>query len=113
MDIVKDSKAVPVYLHGNEGSSPRPLPQLVLLDLSLPKVDSITVLEQIQQHPRTQHLIVVVVTSSAADQDLLACYDLGVNSYIVKPLDFQRFVEISRQVGFYWIMLNNIPDLLF
>ena len=57
------------------------------------------------------NLVVVVMTSSAENRDLKACYDLGVNSYIVKPLDFQQFVEISQQVGFYWMMLNQLPPI--
>jgi len=66
----------------------------------------------IRRSPLTRNLVVVVMTSSAESRDLKACYDLGVNSYIVKPLDFQQFVEMTRQVGFYWMMLNNVPPLV-
>ncbi len=65
----------------------------------------------IRSSPRTRNLVVVVMTSSAENRDLKACYDLGVNSYIVKPLDFQQFVEMSQQVGFYWMMLNQLPSI--
>ncbi len=112
MDIVEDGEQALEYLLGRDGNPPaQPLPRLVLLDLKLPKVNGIAVLETIRQHPRTRQLVVVVMTSSAEDRDLDACYDLGVNSYIVKPLDFQQFVEVSRQVGFYWMMLNQPPRL--
>ncbi len=99
------------YLLGRDGQPPtNPLPRLVLLDLKLPKIDGIRVLELIREAPRTRNLVVVVMTSSAENRDLQACYDLGVNSYIVKPLDFHQFVEVSRQVGFYWMMLNQLPS---
>jgi CheY-like chemotaxis protein len=83
---------------------------MVLLDLKLPKIDGIQVLEAIRQDPRTQHLVVVVMTSSAEDRDIEACYRLGVNSYIVKPLDFQLFQQASQQVGVYWMQLNQPPQ---
>jgi two-component system, response regulator len=108
--IARDGEQALHYLLGRNGESPtEPLPRLVLLDLKLPKVNGIEVLEAIRSHDRTRNLVVVVMTSSAENHDLQACYDLGVNSYIVKPLDFQQFVEVSRQVGFYWMMLNQVP----
>ncbi|WP_219884551.1 response regulator [Merismopedia glauca] len=114
MDVVEDGEEALHYLLGKEGNpSPHPLPRLVLLDLKLPKLNGIQVLEAIRRHPRTRQLVVVVMTSSAEERDLEACYNLGVNSYIVKPLDFQQFVEVARQVGFYWMLLNQPPDLEF
>ncbi|MGK7875247.1 MAG: response regulator [Xenococcaceae cyanobacterium] len=113
MDVAEDGEQALEYLLGREGNPPTlPLPRLVLLDLKLPKISGIKVLERIRSHPRTQYLVVVVMTSSAEDRDLEACYKLGVNSYIVKPLDFQEFVEVAHQVGFYWMRLNNIPRSL-
>ncbi|MGK7875246.1 MAG: response regulator [Xenococcaceae cyanobacterium] len=113
MDVVEDGEQALHYLLGREGNPPTlPLPQLVLLDLKLPKVSGIKVLETIRSHPRTRNLVVVVMTSSAEDPDLEVCYNLGVNSYIVKPLDFQQFVEVARQIGFYWMMLNALPQSL-
>lgn len=110
MDVALDGEAALNYLHGQAGNpSIHPLPRLVLLDLKLPKLNGIEVLQAIRAHPLTHELVVVVMTSSAESQDLSACYALGVNSYIVKPLDFQQFVDVSRQVGFYWMMLNHIP----
>jgi len=110
IDVVMDGEEALTYLQGRAGESfATPLPRLVLLDLKLPKVDGIDVLRAIRNHPRTRELVVVVMTSSAESQDLNACYDLSVNSYIVKPLDFQQFIEVTRQVGFYWMMLNQLP----
>lgn len=109
MDIVQDGEQALHYLLGQPNSERYPLPRLVLLDLKLPKLNGIRVLRAIREHPRTHHLVVVVMTSSLEDRDLTACYELGVNSYIVKPLDFQQFTEIARQVGLYWMMLNQPP----
>ena len=112
IDVVSDGEQAIHYLFGRNGQPPtHPVPRLVLLDLKLPKIDGIQVLEMIRSDPRTRSLVVVVMTSSAENRDLQACYDLGVNSYIVKPLDFQQFVEISRQVGFYWMMVNQLPSV--
>lgn len=111
LDVVTDGEQALRYLHGQGEELPiHPLPRMVLLDLKLPKVDGIQVLQAIRNHPRTQELIVVVMTSSAENQDLSGCYSLGVNSYIVKPLEFQQFLDVARQVGFYWMMLNQIPS---
>ena len=109
IDVVEDGEEALAYLHGTEEQSPQPLPRLVLLDLKLPKLSGIRVLESIRSHSRTQSLVVVVMTSSEEERDLEACYALGVNSYIVKPLDFQQFVDVSQKVGVYWMMLNHIP----
>lgn len=112
MDIVTDGVQALDYLFGQGENPPNhPLPRLVLLDLKLPRINGIQVLERIRHHPRTRQLIVVVMTSSAEDRDLEACYNLGVNSYLVKPLNFQQFVDMSRRVGFYWMMLNQTPRI--
>ncbi|MEI6329492.1 MAG: response regulator [Pseudanabaena sp.] len=110
IDIVTDGEQAVHYLFGRDGQPPtQPLPRLVLLDLKLPKINGLEILAMIRNSPRTRNLVVVVMTSSAENNDIKACYDLGVNSFIVKPLDFQQFVEVSRQVGFYWMMLNQLP----
>jgi CheY-like chemotaxis protein len=84
-------------------------PKVVLLDLKLPKVDGIEVLQQIKADPATQAIPVVVLTSSQEEADLARTYRLGVNSYIVKPLDLEKFTEAVRQLGLYWLSLNQLP----
>jgi two-component system response regulator len=84
-------------------------PKVVLLDLKLPLVDGIEVLRQIRSNPLTLTLPVVVLTSSREEPDIAQCYQLGVNSYIVKPVDFDQFVDVSRQLGLYWLLLNQLP----
>ncbi|MBW4474608.1 MAG: response regulator [Stenomitos rutilans HA7619-LM2] len=109
VDLVTDGEQAIQYLLGQEGVPPRPLPRLVLLDLKLPKISGIRVLQTLRSYPRTQRLVIVVMTSSQEDSDLNTCYDLGVNSYIVKPLDFQQFLAVARDVGLYWMLLNRPP----
>ncbi len=86
-------------------------PRLVLLDLKLPKVDGLEVLRQIKGDPRTRRIPVIVLTSSREERDIVASYDLGVNSYIVKPVDFQQFNQSVRTLGLYWILVNHPPSL--
>ena len=90
----------------------RTLPQLVLLDLKLPKVDGLEVLRQIRGHERTRMLPVVILTSSDEQRDIVESYRLGVNSYIRKPVDFAAFTEATRQLGVYWLVLNEGPPQL-
>ncbi len=82
---------------------------VVLLDLKLPKIDGIEVLRRIKSDPRTHNLPVVALTSSREDRDMEECYRLGVNSYIVKPVDFEQFFEAVRALGMYWLLLNQVP----
>ena len=85
-------------------------PKVIFLDLKLPKINGLEVLAQIKGDTRTNHIPVVVLTSSAEDSDLKKCYELGVNSYIVKPVDFDRFVEAVSELGFYWLLLNKTTE---
>lgn len=85
------------------------LPQVVLLDLKLPKVDGIEVLRQVRDDPRTRMLPIVVLTSSREDRDLSECYRLGCNSYVRKPVDFDQFINAARQLELYWLLLNESP----
>jgi two-component system, response regulator len=86
-----------------------PLPALVLLDLKLPKVDGLEVLRRIRGDPRTRRLPVVILTTSSEEQDIGTSYDLGVNSYIRKPIDFEQFAQAIQQLNLYWLVLNEIP----
>jgi two-component system response regulator len=91
------------------GRDSNSLPQLVLLDLKLPRLDGLQVLERIRGNPKTRLLPVVILTSSTEEPDLLTGYSLGANSYIRKPVDFQEFVVAVRRLGLYWLLLNQPP----
>lgn len=84
--------------------------RLILLDLKLPKVDGIEILQRCKSDPRTKNIPVVVLTSSREEGDLIDSYNLGVNSYVVKPVNFPLFTEAIRQLGLYWIVLNQLPS---
>jgi CheY-like chemotaxis protein len=84
-------------------------PSVILLDLKLPKVDGIEVLRQAKADPRTKAIPIVILTSSTQDKDIVESYQLGVNSYIAKPVDFQQFTESVRQLGLYWLVYNQPP----
>lgn len=86
-----------------------PLPQVVLLDLKLPRIDGLEVLRRIRSEERTRHLPVVVLTSSREERDLVESYRLGANSYVRKPVDFVAFVDAIGQLGLYWLVLNRLP----
>jgi two-component system response regulator len=84
-------------------------PDLVLLDIKLPRVDGLEVLRRLRGDPRTRRQPVVILTSSNEEQDIVTSYDLGVNSYVRKPVDFAQFAEAARQLGLYWLVLNEPP----
>ena len=102
LDFIFDGHAAAPGYAGN-------VPKLILLDLKLPKVNGLEVLGIIKADPNTKKIPVVVLTSSREEQDLSTCYELGVNSYIVKPVDFVQFTEAVRQLGLYWLLLNQQP----
>ena len=99
------AEALELLFHDSE---PR-VPRLILLDLKLPKIDGLEVLKRIKGDPRTRAIPVVVLTSSKEQSDLVASYQLGVNSYIVKPVNFEQFFEAVRHLGLYWVLLNEAP----
>ena len=85
------------------------VPRLVLLDLKMPRVSGIEVLQAIRSNERTKRVPVVVMTSSEEERDVGTTYDLGVNSYVVKPVDFNALTEVARQAGYYWLIINRTP----
>lgn len=110
--VAEDGKEALDYLFGREAYQGRDLsimPSLILLDLKLPLIDGKEVLRQIRNHDLTRRLPVVVLTSSKEEQDVAETYDLGVNSYIRKPVDFRQFSDAVRQLGLYWLVINETP----
>jgi len=110
LTVVQDGAEALDYLFArgvHAARDPQDLPSIVLLDLNLPKVDGREVLQAIRDNPATRSLPVVVMTTSAEPFDVEASYALGVNSYIQKPVDFERFVWAVKQVGLYWLVLNH------
>ena len=109
---VQDGQEALDYLFGSgayAGREAPALPGVVLLDLHLPKVPGLEVLRAIRADPRTRRLPVVILTSSNEERDVAASYDLGVNSYIQKPVNFDKFAEAIRTLGLYWLLLNELP----
>lgn len=109
--VARDGAEALDYLHGSGRYAGRggKLPEVVLLDLKLPKVDGLEVLRRIRGDERTRLLPVVILTSSKEEQDLIAGYRLGCNSYVRKPVNFDEFIEAARQLGLYWLVLNEVP----
>ena len=98
-----------LYQRGKYTGRDGGLPAVVLLDLNLPKVDGMEVLQRMKIDPALKQVPVVMVTSSRVEQDLVRSYELGVNAYVVKPVDFQKFIESIRQIGFFWAIINEAP----
>ena len=110
--VARDGAEALDYLFGTgvyEGRDLSTMPQVVLLDLKLPKIDGLDVLRRLRADERTKLLPVVVLTSSREQQDLVDSYGYGANSYIRKPVDFAQFIEAVRQLGLYWLVLNETP----
>ncbi|GKS58018.1 response regulator [Nitrospira sp.] len=111
--VLQDGAEALEYLFCTDRYADRPVsavPRVILLDLKLPLVTGIEVLRRCKNDERTKRIPIVVLTSSREEPDIEACYGLGVNSYIVKPVDFQQFTDAVRQVGLYWMLLNEPPN---
>jgi two-component system response regulator len=110
IDVARDGAEAVEYLFCEGRYAARDIadePRLIMLDIKLPLLTGIEVLRRIKADPRTRHLPVVMLTSSAEDSDLNICYDLGANSYIVKPVEIDRFFEAISEIGMYWLVLNR------
>jgi len=106
IDWVKDGAEALNYIAARSSSSP---PLLILLDLKLPRISGLEVLKELKSNPKTKTIPVVVLTSSREQKDLIESYQLGVNSYIVKPVDFDQFASSVADLGYYWLVLNQLP----
>ena len=112
--VAKDGEEALDYLFATGSYAdrdPRGLPEVILLDLKLPKIDGLDVLRRIRTDERTRRLPVVILTSSTEEQNVLSSYDLGANSFVQKPVDFGEFIDAARHLGLYWLVLNETsPD---
>jgi CheY-like chemotaxis protein len=106
VDVARDGAEALEFLTNKPADE---LPVVVLLDLKLPKIDGLEVLRRIRSAPATRHLPVAILTSSREESDLVRGYELGVNAFVVKPVDFQQFIATVRDLGFFWAVLNEPP----
>lgn len=110
--VARDGAEALDFLFNEEAPNyERELPQLILLDLKLPKVDGLEVLKKIRSNPRTKLIMVVILTTSTEDSDLFNGYELGANSYVRKPVNYHDFTEAVRSLGTYWLFLNERPPV--
>jgi len=111
--VARDGQQALDYLFAEGDHSVRDIsqqPQIILLDLNLPKISGLDVLRRIRQHEHTRYIPTIILTSSSMEMDMIESYDLGANSYLCKPIDFDSFSEVIKQIGLYWLILNRIPN---
>jgi len=109
--VARDGAEAIQLLFGADGNTPMsPPPKVILLDLKLPRLSGLDVLRRLKADSRTRRIPVVMLTSSQEDRDVAECYEAGANSYIVKPVEFERFVEAMRVVGLFWMVVASTPD---
>jgi two-component system response regulator len=114
IEVVRDGAEALAFIFATDAYAQRDMnnvPRVILLDLKLPKIDGLEVLKRLKSDPRTRMIPVVVLTSSREERDIVESYQLGVNSYITKPVDFEQFTEAVRQLGLYWLLLNQPPRM--
>ena len=111
VQVARDGVEALDFFFGATAEARSTRPKLVLLDLKLPRVDGLEVLQKLKSDPRTRMIPVVVLTSSTQDQDMVESYKLGVNSYLRKPVDFNEFVDATKMLGLYWLLLNRVPNV--
>jgi len=109
VEIARDGQEALDKLFGTDEHDPDPVPAVVVLDVHLPRVSGLEILRRIRAHERTRRLPVVILTSSREDQDLIDGYDLGANSYVCKPIQFDQFATAVAQLGVYWLVINEQP----
>ena len=107
--VARDGQEALDYLFGDHDQAAKPVPVVVLLDLHLPRIDGFEVLKRIRAQERTRRVPVVILTSSSEDADLINGYDLGANSYVRKPVQFEEFATAIAQLGVYWLLINEPP----
>ena len=107
LEVARDGEEALAFIDRWEAGEPPPV--VILLDLKLPKVDGLEVLRRLRSHEQFRSIPVVIVTTSSEDADIRAAYELGANSYIVKPVDFNRFLDVAQQIELYWSVLNTPP----
>ena len=119
MLVMLDGLEVLTYFFGRNFAEPDPdqhsplrseIPQLILLDINMPRLSGLEVLKRLKTDTRTRNIPVVVLTASKEDQNLAKCYDLGANSYIVKPIDFEQFIHVAEQLSYQWLLFKQQPD---
>lgn len=105
--VARDGEEALAWISRWEGGEPKPA--VILLDINLPRIDGLTVLKTLKTHPDYKNIPVVILTTSKDDRDISKAYELGVNSYIVKPVDFDKFMEVAQQIELFWCVYNEIP----